>query len=368
MLQNNLRSLGTVFRSIVPNVSIRNVTMRTSQATTIEVNPSLGGYSRQALKDMVEKPSAEEQVIINEVRNKQETAKRIFENRFNDKNPINHLKVKVNVLDKYKQAKEATQDTVPAEIENLTQNLIRPHVLLIQPRPKKILVSGIRRKVPCTVKKLVPIMKTITGKHIYDAIAAVAGMKTKAARFVRYTLQQVQRHAKAKEMDEERLYVQSAITGKHKRWKRIRYHAKGRGHFMLRETSQLCIKLEEKPILEMYKEMIVGRTPPMLAYFLRKKLIETDVDYDVIRRNNFILTAKGRQQRRLMFKRKVRQEQLLFKEKGMLLSSNIIKKKILEEESRVFEEHYRRVKTTETTDSLADRQAIFKKNEEAAGF
>jgi len=52
----------------------------------------------------------------------------------------------------------------------------------------------------------------------------------------------------------------------------------------------------------------------------------------------------------------------------MLLSSNIIKKKILEEESRVFEEHYRRVKTTETTDSLADRQAIFKKNEEAAGF
>jgi ribosomal protein L22 len=342
--------------------------MRTSQASTVAILPPQTGYSRQALKDMVEKPSAEQEAIVEEARRKQQLAQSIFENRANDKNPVNHLKVKVNLLNKYKQAKEATNESVPAQIENLSQNLVRPHVLLIQPRPPKVLVSGIRRKVPATVKKLVPIMKVIAGNHIYDALSAVAGMKTKAARYVRYTLQQVQRHAKDREMDEERLYVHAAITGKHKRWRRMRYHAKGRGHFMLTETSQLCIKLEEKPILEMYKEMIVGKTPPMLAYFLRQKLIETDVDYEVLRRNNFILTAKGRQQRRLMFKRKVRQEQLLFKEKGLNLSRNIIKKKILEEESRVFEKHYRRVKTTETTDSLADRQAIFKKNEEAIGF
>jgi hypothetical protein len=51
-----------------------------------------------------------------------------------------------------------------------------------------------------------------------------------------------------------------------------------------------------------------------------------------------------------------------------LISNNLIKRKILEEEATEFGENYRRVKELEITRSLSDRQAIFKKNEEAAGI
>ena len=54
-------------------------------------------------------------------------------------------------------------------------------------------------------------------------------------------------------MDEERLYVQDAMTGKHKRFMRLRYHAKGTGSYMKKDTSRITIRLEERPIEDMYK-------------------------------------------------------------------------------------------------------------------
>jgi len=44
----------------------------------------------------------------------------------------------------------------------------------------------------------------------------------------------------------------------------------------------------------MYREMLVGKTPPYIAFMLRDKLKNEEADYETIRNWSHILTAKGR--------------------------------------------------------------------------
>lgn len=313
MLQNNLRFLGTTFRSLLPAVPLRNVTIKTNQSSLIDIQPAPGqvpSFSRQMLRDIIEKPSPEEIRRMQEEQAIQDRLQRIYETKQNDRNPKNYINVKVNTFDKYKLEDQAT--TIPAQIDQLTKNLSHPLLLYKQPKTPHITVQGIRRKVPVSMKKLLPLMRAISGKHIYDAINLCMNNQTKAAKFIKYALMQVKRHAAQADLHEDRLFVSDSITGKHKRWRRVRYHAKGRGSMMIKDSCQLLIRLREKPIEDMFKDVIKGKFPRMMAYIIRKNIIENDNDYEMIRKNSFILTAKGRQQRRLMFKRQVIKERLAF--------------------------------------------------------
>ncbi len=314
MLQNNLRALGTVFRSVNSYVPARNITIRTTQAATVGVRTKTQQFSRQMLEDIITKPSAEEIRQMAEIQREKDLVQSLYENKHNDRNPNNFLKVKINLFNQYNpQNATNTLANTQTQIDQLKQKLSRPVILLKQPRNPKITISGIRRKVPCGLKKLFPFMKLIAGKHVFDAINAVANSPTKAAKFVGLALQQVRRHAQTLELCDERLYVSKAILGKHQRWRRLRYMAKGRASNMLRDSSQLFIELEERPIETIYKDMMMGKFPMMLAYLMRKQLLDKDADYETIRKYASILTSKGRQQRKLMLKRQVIYEQLAFK-------------------------------------------------------
>lgn len=51
--------------------------------------------------------------------------------------------------------------------------------------------------------------------------------------------------------------------------------------------------------------MLEGKTAPVLAYAIRQRLLKSNADLDEIRENQWIITAKGRQQKKLMLKRNV---------------------------------------------------------------
>lgn len=68
--------------------------------------------------------------------------------------------------------------------------------------------------------------------------------------------------------------MHSPVTNKLKRFKFLRYHAKGKSGRAKHDISQIKITLVEKPIKELYKDIMRGRGPPVLAYKLKQELLD----------------------------------------------------------------------------------------------
>jgi large subunit ribosomal protein L22 len=84
-------------------------------------------------------------------------------------------------------------------------------------------------------------MRPIRRQYLYDAIARLQGSHKKVAKLMLPTLFNLVRHAVEKGRDPLRLYIYGALIGKTKRYKLIRYHAKGRHGLMKRDYCQIRI-------------------------------------------------------------------------------------------------------------------------------
>ena len=146
----------------VPSVPKQNFTIFTNQVTVLKTSDPLETYSRESIRIKNESPTPEEQRKIEEAKAIELNNLKAFTTNFNDNNTANFIKVRVNT-------KEKLFGPAVNTIEN-TPSLHHPFVLLVSPRPEKITVSGRRRKVPCNLKKVIPVMRMIIGKHLYDAI------------------------------------------------------------------------------------------------------------------------------------------------------------------------------------------------------
>ena len=253
-------------------------------------------YTREYLENYAKNPNFEADRIIEQKKEQErQYHELLFQRTSNDHNPKNFIKVK----EKSSVFSSESRYKPPSITEEL------PHFSLVQVRKPKMLIEGVRRKVPSKLKKLLNPMRSIIGLHIYDALALMYSKNRKSCSYVARTLEQIRKHALHRGFDDTRLYVVEALTGKHKRNFGLRYSAKGRGGRMKHDLSQLRIKLEEKPLEELFKTMYKGKTPPMLAYFFKKKILENNGGYEDIKNATWILTSKGRQQQRLMLKRRV---------------------------------------------------------------
>lgn len=75
--------------------------------------------------------------------------------------------------------------------------------------------------------KLTRVTNLIGGKHIYDAIALTKD-NSKSGEVVRAVLEAARKNGLAKGMNEERLFVKTAITGKKQYGKKIDIKGRGR--------------------------------------------------------------------------------------------------------------------------------------------
>eukprot|EP01017_Pseudomicrothorax_dubius_P035409 TRINITY_DN4953_c0_g1_i2.p1 TRINITY_DN4953_c0_g1~~TRINITY_DN4953_c0_g1_i2.p1 ORF type:complete len:345 (-),score=100.97 TRINITY_DN4953_c0_g1_i2:161-1195(-) len=324
-------------------------TMKVNQISIIEDMGRARELTREQIRILNEQPR-----LYEEIREKQEERlskieeMRVYNNPYNDQNPKNLVQVKV--------VRGAEK---PLEVAR------EPFILLKEPRKQKIKVEGVRRNVPGSMQKHFLFMRQIIGLQIYDAINYLSQQKRQSAKYVLHTLQMVRRHAVEKGMDEVRLFVADAITNKWRRFKKLRYHAKGRASMMKKDISQLRIRLEEKPVEEIYEMMLKGKTPASIAGMLREKLETNNASYADIKKHNWILTAKGRQQRRLFLKRRVLQAHNEFKTNGIYVGRKLIERNIVKEEAAVFTEKYNRSRQEDLQSSLLERERLFKSREES---
>lgn len=224
-------------------------------------------------------------------------------------------------------------------------------------------VKATRKFLKTSIKKIWGMCRALRGLHAEDAISTLENIRKKPAFWLMNIVKTGIRNAvNIKGMQEDRLYVKEIIMGKNKGIQGIRRHAKGRFGEMLRPKTQVTIVIQEKTVEELYKTIMKGKFSPAIANMLRNTLLTQNSSFEEIRKIQNYLTAKGRQQQKLMFKRKVEKFLTEKKEQGLVLDKEYVEELILEEDSKAFVQAYWDFKKAEVEKRIAERQEVFNKN------
>lgn len=270
-------------------------------------------YTREQLKLMKENPNYEREILENRLQAQTQQVEDLHFNNFsNDQNPNNFLDLIVDdETDSYNPVFDqitAKQTQIPLWIEHT------------RPAENKS-IAGTYGSIKGSVKKLKPTVDLILKKHLYDAMSEMEACHKMAAEPIFRALNMVRNHALGVGLNQDHLWVKGAELQKQKRRKSIYYHSMGKSGIMKRDWSRVKITLEEKPVDEIFRMVISGNAPPGMAKLWRDRFEKENADFDTIRKFQFILTSKGRSQRKLMIKRKAQRLQDQFLVSSTLLYS-----------------------------------------------
>lgn len=220
---------------------------------------------------------------------------------FNEENEKNRIQVKIN-------KRSEDQIKIPEPQEKKI-----PFIIHFKKEEAPIIISGKLGRVKGSTKKINPVIKQIRGLHLFDAMSLMQTTHKRSADSIFRALRMTRTHALNMGKSDVRLFVKEAVVEKQFRSKRVYYHAKMKTGMMFKDYSRLVIKLEEKKPRDFFKMFIAGKAPPALAKLWREQLLESDASYEKIKQLQFVLTAKGRQQRREMIKRRAYKTQSVLK-------------------------------------------------------
>ena len=328
----------------------------------IKTNKPVSEYTREVLRRKAEDPEYEHRILKEEFQKEVDERKEYVHNqKANDKNPKNFVKVRILNSDLYN---EENVDQSRTLLDSKKQ-IKRPFIQHVTPQWKLQgpIIKAKRIGIKGSVKKVAPTMKKIIGLHILDAMNVMSKVRKRAAEPILKTLGQARLHAIHRGFDENKLFVQSALTNKQKSRTFLYYHAKGRSGKMRKDWVKFTINLEEKPANQFFKMMIGGQCPPGLAAVYKTKLLEADADLDEVRQLYFLLTAQGRHKRKIMIRRKAYMRMKEYETKGVHVTMRVMKEKILEEESQTFQEDYEKFRAKRSEVGLTERRQIFESNE-----
>jgi len=274
-----------------------------NRATTVirPVKTPLIPYTRAELARLRENPNLLEEIKIERKMQEIERVNSLHFNMYgNDKNPENHIKLEIV------KPVSAVQDEV------LSKKKDSPFIIIHKKPEENPYVEGTYGSIDGSLKKLMPLANLLQKKYILDAIEDMEKSRKKASEKFINALRMVRDHAKTRGLNPDHLWIKFAILEKQDRSRGIYYHARGRHGKMTMDNCRIKIRLEQKPPEQMFRLYIEGKIPAGLAQVWRDQLKESNSDLETIRRFQFILTAKGRQQRREMIKRRVDKMMLEF--------------------------------------------------------
>lgn len=238
--------------------------------------------------------------------------------------------------------------------------------LLLEEKQLNKTVKATRKYLRTSIKKVWAMVKMLKGVHVEDACTGLEANKQKPAVWVKNIIKAGIRSAvNIKGMNEDRLYVKYFVLGKNTGIKGIRRHAKSKSGRMLRPKIQITVVIEERTVEDLYRIIMDGKFSPTIASFLRYMLLHKNSSYEEIVKYQNYLTAKGRQQQKLMFKRKI-ENFLIDQEKvGVKLDKTYAKELVLKQESKGFIENYWEMKKSEGDKRLAERIEVFNRNQKS---
>ena len=321
-------------------------------------------YDREMLKIINENPQYFEELkdkaTIEAKLAKENAALQI---KCNDNNPSNFIKL--NII-------ENRVSAIEEEIESKRTD--QPFIVLHKTKEPNPWAKGTYGTIRGSVKRVLPVASLCSKLHIEDALQAMEDSPKKCAIRIKNALNMVMHAAIQKGFNGDHLWVKCIQVQRQWRNKDIYYAARGKSGKMRRDWSRVYIELEEKPVQEIYRLFIEGNMPAGLSRKWRDFLREKDSDLETIRKFQFLLTSKGRQQRRLMIKRQaqkmqdeflVRKQTLTIQAKGAVVNFDTIKEYVIEKEAVRFAEDYQFFEKREVDSLIEERKIAFNKLESA---
>lgn len=275
---------------------------------------------------------------------------------YNDRNPENCFTLQI-----------IRSQEPKVDIKKLAEKQELP--LCLKPTPKtpskKIVLTT--HEFQTSVKKGWMALRPIIGMHIFDAVAFLENSVKKVPfKVLEYLKREGLNELKKNDIDLRRIFISTILTQRKKRTKKTRLHAKTKMGVSFRDYCTFRFEFSEKPLKDFYKQLVEGKTPPMLSYLITEALKRKDANFDLVRKLQPFLHAKGRSMMRIHFRRRCWAEWVQMKEAGKTLSLKVIWEKRLEEEAREFETKYgdfinnqARIKE----ERIAERKEIFEKNQ-----
>lgn len=215
----------------------------------------------------------------------------------NDTNPQNFIGSKLKFL------APPTQTSSQVVLATPKFNEV-PDILVVRREVKPPSVTARLGRCRGSVKKISPVVRLIRGLHVNEALETMKAHHTYAAKRVFSCLTTAKATALNKGLSELRLYVQAAITNKAIRTIGVRYHARMKRGKEKRDWSSLLIRVEERPAREFFKDMVAGKTSLGVVKLWKERILKSPDQFSLIQKYQFILTSKGRHQRREMIKRR----------------------------------------------------------------
>lgn len=264
--------------------------------------------TRADLKRKIETPNIDAEIASDKrIQEEKKFKKMHFSMPANDSNPANLIQ-NLRVV---RSEEVALFKPVP-KIDTI------PETIIYRRNPKAPFVQGRLGRCKGSVKKITPVMRKIRGLHVEEALELMQNDHSRAGERIHTALKMVLQHAIQKGLSQIRLYVKDAITNRQRRVKGMRYHAKMRRGLEKRDWCSLLIRLEEKPASEFFKDLVSGNAPVSVSRAFKQKVLESQNPLESIQKYQFILTSKGKQQRREMIKRKAYNLQQKLRVGGML--------------------------------------------------
>lgn len=198
-------------------------------------------------------------------------------------------------------------------------------------------------------------------RHVLDAINRLERSQRKVPKLLIRTFYNLLDHAKRQGLNPTRLWVHGCLIGLTKRYRSTRYAAKGRGYKEKRDFCQVKVILWEKPENEFYEEIAVGEAAPAISNLVRFILKKQDASHKELARFTGVTTARGKQQARLIFKRKVDQVMLANQQSGTYEPRKVIAARLKAELGEAMKEKLASLQQEEHS-SLRLRERLYKKN------
>ena len=177
----------------------------------------------------------------------------------------------------------------------------------ILPRKTKKHVTLVKYKtqvLQSSVKKAKPFARLVIGKSYYEALYILSNHIQKVPKFLLQALNRSISTLTKRNLNPAFVYIQGIITCQNHSQKKIRFHGKAKMGIQKRNFIDFRILFGRRDIKEFFKDLVTGKNHIHIVSLMKSLLKDKDAGYESINALNWIMTSKGRQQKKLMIKRR----------------------------------------------------------------